>query len=106
MRWSTLQLPFRLPFRKRTIAISLLMAAAMAIAATPAAVPVVGMRRHVTASGATEVSAGSVVVSGTFGQPFVGTSAQHNVALEHGFWHSVPPTQHTVFMPLVMRAFA
>ena len=58
--------------------------------------------RWVLSGGATESGGGTVTLTGTIGQPFVGAASGGDVTLGHGFWAGAAMDNYT-YMPMVFR---
>ncbi len=58
--------------------------------------------REVMASGGTSVTAGSVTLRATVGQPLVGVRTAGNVQLGQGFWHG-QEIRYLLHLPVVLR---
>jgi hypothetical protein len=77
------------------------------VAASPRLSDTVSRVRAVLGAGASEGTAGDVVLRGTLGQPVVGTQVEGEVVLMHGFWaggEGGDGGEHAVYLPLVLRA--
>ena len=58
--------------------------------------------REVLASGGTNITANSITLRGTLGQPFVAVSAQGSVRLSQGFWHG-GEVVNSIYLPLLLK---
>ena len=76
-------------------------------AAAPRSAGVGSRLRAVLGAGASESAAHGVVLRGTLGQPVVGTQAQGEVMLAHGFWRGAVGGDggaYALYLPLALRA--
>ena len=60
-------------------------------------------RREVVAGGASDATAGSVILRATLGQPVVGVISGGDVSLGQGFWFGGAAPAYEVYLPLVIR---